>query len=109
MKPIRLRAAIVEQAVLRDKVDIDEALKEYDKFLEKKLRQKIREKEAGRKQETWMRRQIELEVQAKQKLRQEAQERLHRLKAKNYLKPKHVMQSDSIQLQSDLSEEAESH
>ena len=43
MKPIRLRAAIVEQAVLQgykngEQVDIDEALEEYDKFLEKKLK-----------------------------------------------------------------------
>lgn len=53
MKPIRLRAAIVEQAVLRDKIDLDVALEEYDKFLEKKLQQKIREKQAERKQEAW--------------------------------------------------------
>jgi hypothetical protein len=64
LKPMRMRANVVEHAVLKEKVDIDVALKEYDDFLSYKERQKTREKEIQAEKEAYFKRKKQEEEEA---------------------------------------------
>ena len=69
MKQLRLRVAVVEEAVLKHGIDIDRTLQDYDQFLAKKLKQKIKTREADIKMRAYNKTQEELELKAKFKQR----------------------------------------